>query len=304
MAEHSHDHPHHHQGGGDIRVAFLLNISFTLIEIVGGLWTNSLAILSDALHDLGDSVSLGLAWYLERYSQRSEDARYSYGYRRFSLLAALINTLILLLGSLFILSEAVPRLLNPEHTNAGGMALLAVMGIAVNGIAVLRVRRSNSMNARVVAWHLLEDVLGWVAVLVVSLVLLVADIHILDPILSVLITLYILVNVVRNLKKTMALFLQSVPDEVDLQAIKGAVEALPGVATSHHLHAWSLEGESHVLSLHVVVDEMAERKAVIAIRRRIRELLHNADLAHTTIEIEYGPDDCMIRPGPTDIHAH
>ncbi|MEJ2447304.1 MAG: cation diffusion facilitator family transporter, partial [Anaerolineales bacterium] len=180
----SHPHDHTHTHTENIRVAFFLNLGFTLFEVIGGLYTNSLAILSDALHDLGDSFSLGMAWYLERHSHKESDVKYSYGYRRFSLLAALINTIVLIAGSIYILSEAIPRLLHPEHSNAGGMVVLAVVGIAVNGFAALRVRSEGSLNAQVISWHLLEVVLGWAAVLIVSISLLITDIHILDPILN------------------------------------------------------------------------------------------------------------------------
>ena len=287
-AEHSHTH------GDNLKLAFFLNLAFTVLEIVGGLWTNSLAILSDSLHDLGDSLSLGLAWYLERYSKRGEDSSFTYGYRRFSLVGALLNTIILLVGSIFIISEAIPRLFAPEHSNAQGMAILAVVGIAVNGIAVLRLREDKGFNARVVAWHLLEDVLGWVAVLAVSIVLYFSDIHVLDPLLSILIAFYILFNVARNLKKTLALFLQAVPEDMNPEAIGRGIEALPGVESTHHLHAWSLEGESHVLTMHVVVDEAAQQDHVIELRKKIRALLKGEDLEHVTIEIEYGPNDCMV----------
>lgn len=292
MTSHS-DHQHSPQNQ-NIRTAFLLNLGFALLEIFGGLWTNSLAILTDTLHDLGDSLSLGLAWFLEKYSHKSEDKTFTYGYRRFSLLGALINTIILFAGSFYILSQAIPRLLNPQHSNAPGMLLLAVIGIGVNGLAALRLQKEHSINTRVIALHLIEDVLGWVAVLVASLVMIFADIHIIDPILSILIAIYILYNVQRNLRKTLTLFLQAVPEEINVAEIRKKIEALPGVKSTHHWHAWSLEGENHVLTLHVMVDENAEREQVMSLRRQIRELLKHHDLAHTTIEIEYGPDDCMM----------
>jgi len=202
---------HTQNGNGDLRGAFYLNFSFTIIEIIGGIWTNSIAILSDALHDFGDSLSLGLSWYLEKYSQKAKDAKYSYGYRRFSLLGALINTVVLIIGSGFVLAAAIPRLLNPESSDASGMMFLAIAGIIINGLAVLRVKDSMSLSVQVVTWHLLEDVLTWTAVLVVSIVLLFTNMHILDPILAVLVTFYVLYNVLRNLTKTSALFLQAVP---------------------------------------------------------------------------------------------
>jgi len=297
---HSHDHTHSHTE--NIKVAFFLNLGFTLFEIVGGMYTNSLAILSDALHDLGDSFALGMAWYLEKHSHRESDHKYSYGYRRFSLLAALINTIILIVGSLYILSEAIPRLLNPEHSNAGGMIILAVVGIAVNGYAVLRVRQGHSLNAQVISWHLLEDVLGWVAVLIVSISLLITDIHILDPILSILINLYVIYNVLRILKKTLALFLQAVPEAFELVEIEHSLSRIPQVTSVHHTHVWSLDGENNVLTTHLVVDPEAEIDDLIRIKGDVCEITGGMSLAHSTVELEFG-EDCSMNNNMDD-HDH
>ena len=188
-----HHHHHHSHSSGNIKTAFFLNFGFTILEIIGGILTNSIAILSDALHDLGDSISLGIAWYLDNFSKKDSTSRYSYGYRRFSLLGALINSLVLIGGSLFILSEAIPRILNPEEAHAPGMIAFAILGVIVNGAAVLKLKDDKSMNAKVVAWHLMEDVLGWVAVLIVGITLLFVNLPVLDPILSILITLYVFV---------------------------------------------------------------------------------------------------------------
>jgi cobalt-zinc-cadmium efflux system protein len=292
---HSHTHTHSNDNIRNIRAAFFLNLGFTVFEIVGGIYTNSLAILSDALHDLGDSFSLGMSWYLEKHSHKESDARYSYGYRRFSLLAALINTVILIVGSLYILSEAIPRLLNPEHSNATGMAVLAVVGIAVNGLAVLRVRRGHSLNAQVVAWHLFEDVLGWIAVLIVSISLMFTDIHILDPLLSILISLYVLYNVARSLRKTMALFLQAVPEAVNLPDVEHALLAIPQVQSVHHTHIWSLDGEHHVLTTHLVVDPDATKQDLIRIKQAAAGIAGQMSLEHATIELELEQDcDCSM----------
>ena len=217
MGHDHHDHNNHqHADLGNIRLAFFLNLVFTIIEIFGGLWTNSLAILADAIHDLGDSFALGSAWFLERLSMKKGDALYSYGYRRFSLLGALISATVLILGSVFILLHAIPRIFDPQHSYAPGMVLFALMGIAVNGAAVLRLKGSTGINAKMVTWHLLEDVLGWAAVLAVSLILLIRDIPFLDPLLSCLITAYVLFNVLKNLGKTFGVFMQGVPEGVDL----------------------------------------------------------------------------------------
>jgi cobalt-zinc-cadmium efflux system protein len=293
-----HDHSHFHPRGNStekIRAAFFLNLIFTILEIIGGLWTNSLAILSDALHDLGDSISLGMSWYLDRYSKKGKDRRFSYGYRRFSLLAALLNTLVLLAGGFIVISEAIPRLINPQPTHVPGMILFALGGILINGLAVLRLRGGQSLNTQVVAWHLLEDVLGWVAVLIMSLILLFWDVYILDPIFSILITLYVMWNVFRNLRRTSALFLQAVPENYDVEALEQNLVAMENVTSVHHTHLWSLDGEHHVLTAHIVVDPCTTRDQVMSLKREINELAAGMHLAHTTLEIEYEDEDCRMK---------
>ena len=296
---HNHNHNHSHQITDDIKLAFFLNFSFAILEIFGGLWTNSLAIVSDAVHDLGDSVSLGLAWYLEKYSNKKSDRAFSYGYRRLSSLAALINTLILFIGSLYVISQAIPRVLNPEPTDAKGMILFAVLGVAVNGLAMLRLTKTSSLNARVVAWHLLEDALGWVAVLIVSVALLFTDIYILDPILSILIAVYILYNAIANLRKTLLLFLQAVPENIDIQQLETSIVALEKVNSLHHTHVWSLDGEHHVLTTHVVIENDTTREEVLSIKGTIQHLGEELHLEHITVEIEYLDEYCKMRQ-----HSH
>jgi len=287
-------HNQSHDSTSDLRLAFFLNLSFTIIEIAGGIWTNSLAILSDAIHDLGDSLSLGMAWYLESYARKDKDKKYSYGYRRYSLLSALINTVVLIVGSVFILSRAVTRLFNPEPVDAKGMILFAVLGIIVNGLAMLRLRGGKSLNAQVVAWHLIEDVLGWVAVLIMSIVLLFTDLYILDPIFSILITSFVLYNVIKNLRKTLALFLQAVPENMDLEKIENRLLAIDNVCSSHHTHIWSMDGEHHVLTTHLVVEEDTSQDEVLCIKEDINQLSKEMDFLHTTVEIEYGDEKCSM----------
>ncbi len=295
-----HGHHHHHSdengNSGAIGFAFFLNLFFAIAEIIGGLWTNSLAILSDALHDLGDSLILGLSWFLERYSTKERTLRYSYGYRRFSLLGALLNAVILIAGSVFIITEAIPRLLHPEAANAVGMMWFAIAGVILNGIAVLRLRsKGSSMNARVVAWHLIEDVLGWIAVLIVSIVMQFWHLPILDPILSLLIASYILYyNVFVNFNKTIKLFLQAVPDEVDTARMEKEILAIPHVLSLHHMHVWSLDGERHVLSAHVVVDKQAGKEDVVHIKQAVKHIVLGKDVGHLTIEIEFEDEDCLM----------
>lgn len=288
-------HDHAHEAHGDLRTAFLLNLSFTLLEVVGGVLTNSVAIVSDALHDLGDSISLGLAWYLQRVSARSSDVRYSYGYRRFSLLGALINAIILIAGSLFVLSEAIPRLTDPQPFEAAGMIVFALFGVGVNGFAAYRLRGSGSANVQVVGLHLLEDVLGWIAVLIVGLVSLFADLPILDPILSILITGYMLVKVVGRLRHSVRVFLQAVPEGVDMGAIEQRLLAIPGVKSTHHTHIWSLDGEHHVFTTHLVVDDAASKEEVMRIRQDSQQAIHDLHIEHFTIAVEYESEECAMR---------
>lgn len=287
----AHSHTHDHSGDtADLRFAFFINVAFSLLEIVGGLLTNSMAILSDALHDLGDSVSLGLGWYLGHVSERGSDRQYSYGYRRFSLLGALLNALILTGGSVFILVHAIPRLLNPESTYAPGMVGLAVIGVLANGLAAWKLRGGDSMNAEVIGWHLLEDVLGWAAVLVVGLLLLVVDAPWLDPLLSIGITAYILYNVVGSLRDTVRLFLQAVPRDVELQAIEADLRQIAGVQDTFHTHVWSLDGDHIVMTSHLQVAADTSREDCQRIKREAREAVQALQPEHVTLEIVY-PDE-------------
>ncbi|MFG6120561.1 cation diffusion facilitator family transporter [Thalassobacillus sp. B23F22_16] len=290
----SHHHHHHDHTTGNIKIAFFLNFTFTIIEIIGGILTNSMAILSDALHDLGDSLSLGLAWFLQKYSKKGKTKDFSFGYKRFSLLAALINSIVLIVGSVFILTEAVPRLLNPEQPDAGGMIILAILGIIVNGAAVFRLRGGESMNSKVMTWHLLEDVLGWAAVLAVSIVMYFFDAPILDPIASIGITVFILYNVVKNLFKTMKLFLEGVPENIDYEDIINRMNRLPNVQSTHHTHLWSLDGEHHAFSTHIVVSEHATKDQVCTIKEQVKEILEPIHLDHITVEIEYEDEHCSV----------
>lgn len=281
-------HRHERRESSDTRIgiAFLLNLAFTVIEFVGGWLTNSTAIMADAVHDLGDSLSLGLGWMLAKFGGRGSDERFTYGYRRLSLLAALINSSVLLVGAVWILWQAVPRLWAPEMPYAPGMTVLAVLGIAVNGYAAWRLGRGHTLNERVLNWHLLEDVLGWAAVLLVSVVLLFADWPILDPLLSIVFTLFILYNVARNLGATVQLFLQAVPNRAMHREIMQRLTSIEHVREVYHLHLWSLDGERHVLTAHVVLDRPIEASVHAAVKAEIHERLRDYDLAHTTIELE------------------
>ena len=287
----SHDH-HHHHGTGNISVAFFLNLGFTIIEIIGGFWTNSLAILSDALHDLGDSMSLGLAWYFEKLSRKGRDETFSYGYGRFSLLGAVINSIVLIVGTVFILSQAIPQLINPGNADPKGMLVLALLGIVVNGLAVIRLRKGKTLNEEVVSLHLLEDVLGWVAVLVGSVVMIFFDLPIIDPLLSIGISLFILYNVYRNLKKSLTIILQGTPNDLDVDRISTLLLSISEVKEVHDCHSWSMDGQYNVLTIHLVMDRDYPLSTLATIKQKAKDLLKDQSIDHITIEFETEDENC------------
>tara|TARA_B100000700_G_scaffold212536_1_gene233674 strand:+ start:1327 stop:2214 length:888 start_codon:yes stop_codon:yes gene_type:complete len=291
----SHDHHHHHHhdmSSNRIGWAFFLNLGFTIIEFIGGVLTNSTAILADAVHDLGDSLSIGLAWLLNKFSKRDPSQTFTYGYQRLSLVGAFINAVILIAGSIWVLYTAIPRLLDPVMPVVEGMIGLAVFGVAVNGYAAFKLSAGETLNERVLNWHLIEDVLGWVAVLIVSIVLYFVDWPILDPLLSIGFTLFILLNVIRTLASTVKLFVQASPSEEAYIAIQEKLIKLDDVKDAHHIHFWSLDGERHVLTAHIVVARELTAAQRVQLKLRISEALQGFNLAHTTIELEYPDEPC------------
>ena len=290
-----HDHHHHsHAALKNIKIAFFLNLGFTIVELIGGFLTNSTAILADAIHDMGDSFALGQAWYFESLSKKKGSVSYTYGYRRFTLLGALISALLLVASSFFVLYQAVPRIMDPQPSHAQGMAALAIMGIAVNGFAMLRLARGESANIRVVALHLLEDVLGWFAVLVVAIVLMFKEINILDPILAVLITLYILANTVKHLKGIIPVFLQAAPVGVDVVALERQLAAMELVDSVHHMHIWSLDGDHDVLTAHLVTERPLLIDEYADLKQRLKKVVEQNGIHHSTLEIEWHDEGCRI----------
>jgi len=291
---HDHSHGHHHTTE-NIKTAFFLNLAFTIVEIIGGFYTNSLAIMSDAVHDLGDSLSLGMSWYFQKLSNKEANKKYSYGYGRFSLLGAIINSIVLIVGSVFIISEAIPRIINPEEADATGMMWLAILGIIVNGAAVLKLKKGSSINERVVSLHFIEDVLGWVAVLIASVVMQFWDVPILDPILSLGIAGYILFNVYKNIKDAFSIILQSVPNQISSDEIKEFIKlTIDEVEDIHDFHVWTLDGEYHIVTIHITIKskEFSWLKNK-EIKEKIKKILYdNFHLEHITLELESFLEDC------------
>lgn len=294
---HNHNHNHHSEspsGEKNVRLAFFLNVFFALVEIAGSFLTNSVAIFSSALHDLGDSLSLGLAWYFQRLSGRQRDQKFSFGYARFSVLGALINSVVLLIGAVFIISKAVPRIIDPQPIHTQGMFWFALIGITLNGIAAWRLKKGESVNEKVISLHLVEDVLGWAAVLTGSIILMFRDIPGLDPILSILITIYILWNVFKNLKSALRIFLQGTPEKSAVADIEKQLLAINDVTGIHDLHLWSMDGLYHVLSVHITVARDMTLQETKKLKLAIRNRLEALGIQHTTVEIEQEDEVCEL----------
>lgn len=285
----SHDHDHHHhtpEGEKNILIAFFLNASFSIVEFIGGYLTNSVAIYSDALHDLGDSFSLLFAYFSERISKKNPDKKYTFGYRRFSLLGALVNGLILFIGSLYVIHEAVVRLQAPEPVDAKGMIILAILGLAVNAYAAFRLSKNSGLNSKMVMYHLLEDLLGWAAVLVVSIVLMFKPWYFLDSILSILISLIVLRGVYKNLKQVGLVFMQRFPKELDIENIKKELTKITGLTNLHAFRGLSIDGEASYLRFHVPVPAETTIRETDEIKEKMKSFIHKQGVKYCTIEFE------------------
>jgi cobalt-zinc-cadmium efflux system protein len=273
-------------------IAFGLNLAFAIIEVGGGFWTHSIAILSDALHDFGDAFALGIGWYLQTLSQRGRDRTYSYGYQRFNVLGALINAVILLGGSIWIIQESISRFSKPQMPHAAGMVALAILGVLVNGAAVWQMKKGSSINERVMSLHLMEDVLGWLAVLIGGTIMYFYPIYWIDPLLSIAIAFFILYNAFNNLRFSGKIILQRIPEQIDTEKICSSLQDLPEVKDIHDVRLWTLDGDHHVLTLHVVVNQEQTMQELGCLKEEIKNRLSHLDVLHATIEFELPDEQC------------
>lgn len=266
-----------------------------VIEIAGGFWTNSVAILSDALHDFGDSLTIAFAWGLQLLSIKGRDKNYSYGYKRFSVLGAIITSLVLVIGSVFIIISAIQRLQAPQEVHGLGMLLLACLGVIVNGAVMLRLRGSKSINTRAIMLHHIEDVMGWVAVLIGSLGIWLMGWHFLDPMLSIAIAAYILFNVYKNLRFSLKIFLQAIPSGIKIDKVIQAIKEHSLVVDVHDVHIWTLDGELNILTAHIVIrDEKTSIEALIPLKKELETVLKRFGIEHSTLAFETINDDCGL----------
>jgi cobalt-zinc-cadmium efflux system protein len=298
---HSHGHHHGHSHGGShedvlvrIRFAFWLNFIFAIFEFAGGLWTNSVAILSNATHDLGDALAIGTAYFLEKKSKQKGDNRYSYGYRRLSTISAVFSGVVLICGSLVILAESIPRLLNPVEPKIEGMMAFAVVGILVNGVGIWRMYQGNSLNERVIAWHLFEDLMGWILVFVGAILMKFVNWPILDSVLGIVLSLWVIWNVIRNIREGLRIFLQAAPSDLELQEIEKHISSQPGVRNCHHTHLWTMDGQGHILTTHLVVDASLSWADCLVLKNSLKkQLLEKFQILEATVELEQVGEDCL-----------
>jgi len=271
----------------NILLAFILNMSFSIFEFIGGVFTGSVAIISDAVHDLGDAGAIGVSYFLERKSKKQPDEEYTYGYARYSIIGGLFTTLILLLGSGLMIYNAIIRIITPCDINYNSMIIFAVVGVCVNFCAAYFTREGDSLNQKAVNLHMLEDVLGWVVVLIGAIIMKFTDFKIIDPIMSIGVSLFILVNALKNLKEIMDLILEKTPSSISISEIEEHIKNIDGVLDVHHIHIWSMDGQNNLATMHIVTDSDAHE-----IKDKIRAELLEHKIGHTTIEIETKHEHC------------
>ena len=271
----------------NILIAFLLNLGFSIFEFVGGILCGSVAILSDAVHDIGDAVSIGISYFLERKSHKKPDDTYTYGYARYSIIGGLITTAILILGSVFVIINAVLRIINPAPINYNQMIFWAVVGVVVNALATYFTHEKGSINQKAVNLHMLEDLLGWILVLIGAVVMRFTDFALLDAIISIVVAVFILTHAVSNIKSAVEVLTEKAPAKISVDEIKKHLLSLNEVLDVHHIHIWSLDGENCYATMHIKTDgDFAH------IKHHAKHILADIGISHSTIELETKDESC------------
>mgnify|MGYP003292356396 CR=1 FL=1 len=288
----------------NILIAFILNLGFSIFELIGGALTNSVAITSDAIHDMGDSLSIGISYFLERISIKNPDEKYTYGYIRYSVIGSAITTIILLIGSIFVIYNSIKRFINPVVINYDGMIIFAVLGVIVNFLAAYFTKEGDSLNQKSVNLHMLEDVLGWGVVLIGAIIMKFTDITIIDSILSILVAIFILINALKNFKSILELFLEKIPNDISIPEIKEHLLKIKGIEEVHHIHIWSIDGYHNYATMHVVTKESSKK-----IKDKIRKELAEHNITHVTIELEdinekCSSEECRVDTSNASHHHH
>lgn len=271
-------------------IAFLLNLLFSCFEFVGGIFTGSIAISSDALHDLGDALSLGSSCIFEKISKKSPDNRYTFGYARFSVLGGFITTIVLIVGSILVVYNAILRLISPVVINYNVMIGFAIVGFVVNSLAVFFTHGGTSINQKAVYLHMLEDVLGWVIVLIGAIVMKFTNLCFFDPIMSIVLACFILYNAIKNLIEVLKIILLKTPQNIDVEHLMEHLTQIDGVIYVHHVHIWTIDGQNNYATLHAVVTSFTNE-----IKSLIKEELKEHGISHVTLELESEREVCQER---------
>jgi cobalt-zinc-cadmium efflux system protein len=298
--DHSHGHSHSHKSVNNIYLALLINIAFVGIELVGGLYAGSFAILANAFHDLADSLTLFLAWILEKISGKQATKKFSYGYKRLSLLSSLFVSGVLIAGSVLILFHSWQNLSKEQLPNSKIMFILALLGIGFNGWAFFSLKKGTSLNEKAIALHMLEDLLGWAALLVGAVLLMFFNWPWLDAVMAIAIAGFTLFNASKNLYQSAYLFLQAHPLNFDQAKYLQELKKIQGIKGVHDIHVWSLDGEQHIISYHIEISETLAPSAVASIKTACRELLRPLGRFHCTIETEVEGSPCLDRCEPSN----
>ena len=274
----------------NILIAFILNLSFSILELIGGAFTNSVAIISDSVHDMGDAMSIGISYFLEKKSKKKPDEKHTYWYIRYSVLGSTITTVILLVGSILVIYNAILRIINPVEVNYNGMIIFAIFGVIINFAAAYFTREGDSLNQKSVNLHMLEDVLGWVIVLIGAVLMRIFDITYIDPILSICVAIFILVNAYKNFKSILNVFLEKTPNNIDISELKEHLNEIDEVIDVHHIHVWSMDGFTHFATMHVTAKENSKE-----VKDKIRDELKEHGISHVTIELESKDENCCSK---------
>jgi cobalt-zinc-cadmium efflux system protein len=291
----SHDHHHHHHfsGSNALTFAFFLNLGFSIIELVGGILTNSTAIVADSFHDFMDAMAIGVAVYFEKISKKKRTEQFSYGYRRFNLVSALGLSVVLLVGAAVMVYNAILSFQIPKEVHSLGMLGLAILGMLVNGAAFFRLKNDeeSNNNRKAVMLHILEDVLGWIAVFVGSIIIYFTHWNWIDGLLAIGIAGFISYNAIKNIIDTMKIMLQSVPENIDVEQLSKDIRNIEEVVDFHDLRIWTMDGNYHVGSLHVQIPTDSKIKYA-ELYDKVQVVLLNYHIEHATIQVETLEDNC------------
>lgn len=263
-------------------IAFILNLSFSIIEFIFGWLFGSSAILADAVHDLGDALAIGSSAIMQTYANKPADRFYPFGYKRWNILAALLTSSILIIGSSLIIVENIPNLFHPQPVNQDGMLVLGIIAVIINFLASRIVKNGYSHTESILSLHFLEDILGWLAVILVSIILQFTDWYFLDPLLSFCIAIFILSKALPKVWNNIKILLETSPQGVNLEEVKGVLLALENVHEITQLNVWTMDGYEHCATVTVKLTNPALADKTKA---KIRNSLHSFGIIQSTIEI-------------------